>query len=57
MNSTANPQREGIVLDYLLKYWPLVTVAALALVSVFNVGYFGVIGMHFIGVMDLTNII
>ncbi|MEA2876881.1 MAG: hypothetical protein QOF14_2077 [Hyphomicrobiales bacterium] len=45
------------MLDKLLKYWPLVTVASLAIVSVFNVGYFSVIGLHFVGVMDLTNIV
>jgi lysylphosphatidylglycerol synthetase-like protein (DUF2156 family) len=48
---------EIAVLDKLLKYWPLFTVAALAVVSVFNVGYFSIVGLHFIGVMDLSNIV
>src|SRR5258705_6089135 len=45
------------MLELLLKFWPVVTVAALAVVSVFNIGYFTTIGLHFIGVMDLSNIV
>jgi hypothetical protein len=45
------------MLDRLLKYWPVITVAALAVVSVFNIGYFTILGFHFIGVMDLSNIV
>lgn len=45
------------MLERLLKYWPVITVAALAVVSVFNIGYFTILGLHFIGVMDLSNIV
>ncbi|MCA6121208.1 hypothetical protein J6500_04710 [Bradyrhizobium sp. WSM 1704] len=45
------------MLENISKYWALLTVAAFAVVSVFNIGYFYIIGLHFIGVMDLTNVI
>jgi len=45
------------MLDRLLKLWPLLTVVSLTVVSVFNIGYFSIIGLHFIGVVDLTNIV
>jgi hypothetical protein len=45
------------MLERLLKYWPVITVSALAVVSVFNIGYFSILGLHFIGVMDLSNIV
>src|SRR5690242_7124422 len=45
------------MLERLLKYWPIIAAAALAIVSVFNIGYFTIIGLHFIGVMDLSNIV
>jgi hypothetical protein len=45
------------MLERLLKYWPVITVAALTIVSVFNIGYFSIIGLHFLGVMDLSNIV
>jgi len=38
------------------EYWPFVSLIALAIVSIFNIGYFYRVGIHFIGVMDLTNI-
>ena len=44
-------------MEKLVRYWPLLTVASLAIVSTFNIGYFSVIGIHFIGVMDLSNIV
>lgn len=43
------------MLERLLKYWPIIAATALAIVSVFNIGYFAIIGLHFIGVMDLSN--
>jgi hypothetical protein len=43
--------------ERLLKFWPVITVSALAIVSVFNIGYFTIIGLHFIGVMDISNIV
>jgi hypothetical protein len=45
------------VLETVTKYWPVLTVVALATVSVFNIGYFSIVGLHFIGVMDLSNIV
>jgi hypothetical protein len=45
------------MLERLLKYWPIIAATALAIVSVFNIGYFTIIGLHFIGVMDLSNIV
>jgi hypothetical protein len=45
------------MLERLLKYWPVITVAALVIVSVFNIGYFTIVGLHFIGVMDVSNIV
>jgi hypothetical protein len=43
--------------ERLLKYWPIIAASALAIVSVFNIGYFSVIGLHFMGVMDVSNIV
>ncbi|MCA1525923.1 hypothetical protein [Bradyrhizobium yuanmingense] len=45
------------MLDNVTKYWPFITLCAVAVVSVFNMGYFTLIGYHFIGVMDLTNFV
>jgi hypothetical protein len=45
------------MLENTSKYWPLLTVGALAIVSIFNIGYFSVIGLHFLGVMDLSNMV
>lgn len=45
------------MLERLLKYWPVITVAAFTVVSVFNIGYFTILGIHFIGVMDISNIV
>jgi hypothetical protein len=45
------------MLEKISKVWPLVTVAAFAIVSIFNVGYFVMPGLHFIGVMDVSNIV
>jgi hypothetical protein len=44
-------------MDRLLKYWPLIAAGAIVLVSVFNIGYFSILGMHFIGVMDISNVV
>lgn len=45
------------MLDNIQKTLALVTVGAVVIVSVFNLGYFSEVGMHFIGVMDISNII
>jgi len=36
---------------------PLASITALVLVSIFNIGYFSDIGLHFLGLIDLTNIV
>ncbi|MET4313550.1 hypothetical protein [Bradyrhizobium sp. RT4b] len=45
------------MLENVTKYWPFVTLCAVAVVSIFNMGYFTLIGYHFIGVMDLSNVV
>jgi hypothetical protein len=45
------------MLETVTKYWPVLTVVALSAVSVFNIGYFSIVGLHFIGVMDLSNVV
>jgi hypothetical protein len=45
------------MLERVLKLWPVITVTALTVVSVFNIGYFSIVGLHFIGVMDISNIV
>ena len=39
------------------RYWAQMSLVALAIVAIFNIGYFGRIGMHFIGVVDLSNVV
>jgi hypothetical protein len=46
-----------VMLERMMKYWPLITVGAVAIVSVFNIGYFTIVGVHFIGVMDISNVV
>ena len=36
---------------------PLVSAVALAMLTVFNVGYFSKVGLHFLGVVDLSNLV
>jgi len=36
---------------------PVVSAAALAMLTVFNIGYFSKVGIHFLGVVDLTNLV
>jgi hypothetical protein len=43
--------------DNLSKYVSLFSLAAFAAVTIFNVGYFSVVGPHFLGLMDITNVI
>jgi hypothetical protein len=40
-----------------IQYLPSASVAAVILASVFNVGYFLPIGLHFLGVMDFSNVV
>ena len=44
------------MLDKLSKFTPPLSILALVLVSVFNIGYFSRIGIHFLGLIDLSNI-
>jgi hypothetical protein len=55
--SVADEDAEKNAGDRALKYWPLVAAGAVVLVSVFNIGYFTTLGMHFIGVMDISNVV
>src|ERR1043166_1120324 len=41
----------------LLSYVPLASILAVALVSIFNIGYFTRVGLHFLGVMDISNLV
>lgn len=43
--------------EYVSTLLPSISVAALVLVSIFNIGYFSNIGLHFLGLIDLTNIV
>jgi hypothetical protein len=41
----------------LVGYVPAVTVISLFILAVFNIGYFSKIGLHFLGVMDFSNLV
>jgi hypothetical protein len=45
------------MLDTVTKIFSIVTLAVLYLMALFNIGYFYVIGFHFIGVTDISNIV
>ena len=45
------------MLDTVTKIFSIVTLAVLYLMSLFNIGYFYVVGFHFIGVTDISNIV
>jgi len=45
------------MLDNVSKHWPIFTAIAITIVSLFNIGFFLPIGVHFIGTMDVTNVI
>lgn len=45
------------MLDNIGKSIPAISLAAVAVLSVFNVGYFWNIGLHFLGLADLTNFV
>jgi hypothetical protein len=44
------------LIDLISRYIAVISAAAIAGLSVFNVGYFWKIGLHFIGLIDLTNL-
>jgi hypothetical protein len=39
------------------KTLPMISLAAFALFSIFNIGYFWNIGIHFLGIVDLSNLV
>jgi hypothetical protein len=41
----------------LIGYIPAITIIALFILAVFNIGYFSRIGLHFLGVMDFSNLV
>ncbi|MBR1206993.1 MULTISPECIES: hypothetical protein [unclassified Bradyrhizobium] len=41
----------------ILGYLPAITGVAVLVLSIFNIGYFSKIGLHFLGVMDLSNFV
>lgn len=41
----------------LAKSIPLISIVALLLTGVFNIGYFSRIGLHFLGIIDLSNVV
>jgi hypothetical protein len=45
------------MLDSLTRYFPVGALTAVLVATLFNVGYFSVVGLHFIGVMDLSNVV
>lgn len=45
------------MLENISRYWAQVSLAALAIAASFNIGDFGRIGMHSIGVVDLSNVV
>ncbi len=45
------------MLDKFNKYIPAISLLAIAALSVFNVGYFWRIGVHYLGIVDLSNIV
>src|ERR1700738_288787 len=45
------------MLERLLKYWPIIAASALAIGSVFNIRHFTILGLLFVGVMDISNVV
>lgn len=41
---------------HVVKMVPLLSVMTLAVVAIFNIGYFSEVGLHFIGIVDLSNL-
>jgi hypothetical protein len=46
-----------MMLDQLAKAVSIATIVGLYLTAIFNIGYFYVIGYHFIGVIDISNVV
>jgi hypothetical protein len=45
------------VIDFLSRYISAISLAAVAALSAFNIGYFWKIGLHFIGLIELSNLV
>jgi hypothetical protein len=43
--------------DFIGRYISAISLAVVAALSIFNIGYFWKIGLHFIGLVDLTNLV
>jgi hypothetical protein len=48
---------ESNMLDKITKIFSVATLAVFYLMALFNIGYFYVVGFHFIGVTDISNIV
>src|SRR6185295_8989176 len=45
------------MLDTVTKIFSIVTLGVLCLMALFNIGYFYIVGFHFIGVTDISNVV
>ena len=45
------------MLDTVSRYQSVISLAAIAFLSIFNIGYFWKIGLQFLGLIDLTNLV
>jgi hypothetical protein len=45
------------MLDNISKATPAITLIAVAAFSIFNIGYFWKVGIHFLGVLDFSNLV
>jgi hypothetical protein len=48
---------EVLMIDFISRYISTISLAAVAALSIFNIGYFWKIGLHFIGLVDLSNLV
>jgi hypothetical protein len=57
--NTARAKRDGnlVMIDKAVKYLSMLSFAVLYLTALFNIGYFLFVGIHFIGVIDVSNIV
>jgi hypothetical protein len=45
------------MLDKLAKYVPHISILSFILVAIFNIGFFYKVGIHFLGVIDINNLV
>lgn len=50
-------QQVGPVMDFISRYISAISLGAILGLSIFNIGYFWKIGLHFIGLIDLSNLV